>query len=570
MGNMKRIISMLVAFAMLIGVVPTTTVHAEIPIEGTPVVGILQQGMSRTFVIDNSFWNGALFGMGGDLQITIARSQFFYITLTDPNGYSYTNYDSVNGHRLEGVIEGIPPEEAVANPVPAHDMQVIALNFPDSTSHLRGLQVINPIHGDNPWLYTVTYQSGPFAAMDFVSVIQQPIYFTIGDDVYGCVWRFNTTSGVLTARANCNCLSGERSWRRAGGESQLGFHKDVTSIVYGDDVTRLISSSSPSDFINLTSVTFKSAIPPEGSSGLFDNTPALTTIYVPVGSKATYQEAWGGFFNNYNIVEVEFCLDCGESFFCQCNFPDFITIRDMVICTNELLLDLSGLNLTDDEIKPLAYMRRLDTIDLSDNLISDLEPLRRLRSLAFLLLNNNPVKNLEPLSELKNLAFLSLWNVTICRGQVTKLEEALPNAFIWAENLIDCSASCACYVCTDKCVCADCECDCDCKTCHDSRCVECNPPDYIYISAVNVTEGYIELTNPTDTAISTRGLFLSNDEDDLFMWQMPVVIISPDDVVQIRTDSNDKEGLKRMRTNFDLEDEDMVWITDVRGNTKNE
>jgi len=183
---------------------------------------------------------------------------------------------------------------------------------------------------------------------------------------------------------------------------------------------------------------------------------------------------------------------------------------------------------------------------------------------------------------------------------------------------------CECYVCTNKCACADCECDCACKICHDSHCVECCDlhicvdcgttctlhicstcnricilhvcgmceiictlhvcticdrtcelyvcaycnrfPDNLYISEVNITGGYIELSNPTENSISTKGLYLSNDDEDLFMWQMPVFIIRPSMTIRIKTSSNNDDSfIKRMQTNFDLAVNDKLRLTDATG-----
>jgi hypothetical protein len=74
-------------------------------------------------------------------------------------------------------------------------------------------------------------------------------------------------------------------------------------------------------------------------------------------------------------------------------------------------------------------------------------------------------------------------------------------------------------------------------------------------------DGWIEITNPANTAISTRGLFLTNTDDDLFLWQMPVVVIEADGTIRIRTDSNDNNGLKRMRANFDLSEGETIRLT---------
>jgi uncharacterized membrane protein len=85
----------------------------------------------------------------------------------------------------------------------------------------------------------------------------------------------------------------------------------------------------------------------------------------------------------------------------------------------------------------------------------------------------------------------------------------------------------------------------------------------LFISDVSILsgDGWIEITNPANTAISTRGLFLTNTDDDLFLWQMPVVVIEADGTIRIRTDSNDNNGLKRMRANFDLSEGETIRLT---------
>jgi hypothetical protein len=95
----------------------------------------------------------------------------------------------------------------------------------------------------------------------------------------------------------------------------------------------------------------------------------------------------------------------------------------------------------------------------------------------------------------------------------------------------------------------------------------------LIISVVNPTEngGWLEISNPTAYAATTKGLYLSNDDDDLFLWQMPAVIIRPDVTVRIRANSNSTcDVLKRMQTNFDIADGDTVRLSDAHGNVLSE
>jgi len=110
------------------------------------------------------------------------------------------------------------------------------------------------------------------------------------------------------------------------------------------------------------------------------------------------------------------------------------------------------------------------------------------------------------------------------------------------------------------------------ESCFGADCGECDfcqlPPDHLYISNVNSTEngGYIELHNPTDTAITTKGLYLSNDDDDPFLWQMPSLIVRGGETFRIRTQSNNTcEVLKRIDVNFDLNEGDVLQLVDVNG-----
>jgi hypothetical protein len=109
-------------------------------------------------------------------------------------------------------------------------------------------------------------------------------------------------------------------------------------------------------------------------------------------------------------------------------------------------------------------------------------------------------------------------------------------------------------------------------------------PDHLYISTVNTTEnnGWLEITNPTDKAVSTKGLYLSvnplcigsecgncNDED-FCNWQMPSVIIRPGIPVRIRMKNNNAcITTKRLRSNFDFNNmtaSGKVYLFDSVGN----
>jgi hypothetical protein len=107
-------------------------------------------------------------------------------------------------------------------------------------------------------------------------------------------------------------------------------------------------------------------------------------------------------------------------------------------------------------------------------------------------------------------------------------------------------------------------------------------PDYlasgdVHISAIQAraqgTQGnWIEITNGTNRAISTRGLYLSDNWDERgrdddeeqvapqdrpfdFRWRLPGIIIRPGQTVFLRTTgstSSENDAVKRMETNFGI------------------
>jgi hypothetical protein len=120
--------------------------------------------------------------------------------------------------------------------------------------------------------------------------------------------------------------------------------------------------------------------------------------------------------------------------------------------------------------------------------------------------------------------------------------------------------------------------DCICEhSCDDPNC-SCNP--WLYISDADVDEngGWIELTNPTDTAISTRGLYLSTLDicgfwfecddcldSDFFQWQMPSFIVRANATVKVRANGNVIDVVhKRMTTNFDFNFGDTLYLTTAK------
>ena len=117
-------------------------------------------------------------------------------------------------------------------------------------------------------------------------------------------------------------------------------------------------------------------------------------------------------------------------------------------------LELSGDNLTDDDIKeigklvnleslylsnnqigdisPLSRLTNLETLSLSNNQISDISSLSGLTNLKSLYLDNNQISNIEALSQLTNLEVLFLNNNQI--NDVSALEKLDIKNFDWRDN----------------------------------------------------------------------------------------------------------------------------------------
>jgi len=91
--------------------------------------------------------------------------------------------------------------------------------------------------------------------------------------------------------------------------------------------------------------------------------------------------------------------------------PEYVTIRGIRIPTNQVVLYLESMWLTDEDVAPLRYMTHLRELRLGDNDIRDLSFLEGIETLQMLWLNNNHnIGDISPLAELPNLWFLDLSN----------------------------------------------------------------------------------------------------------------------------------------------------------------
>jgi uncharacterized repeat protein (TIGR02543 family) len=92
-------------------------------------------------------------------------------------------------------------------------------------------------------------------------------------------------------------------------------------------------------------------------------------------------------------------------------------------------------------------------------------------------------------------------------------------------------------------------------------------PDNLYIKSAQ--NGLIELYNPTDKSISTRGMYIlyDDDDDDSFEWQMPSVIVRSKQTILVKSTGDEAaDAWKRMSFNFGLLFGKTLKLTDAGEN----
>ena len=136
--------------------------------------------------------------------------------------------------------------------------------------------------------------------------------------------------------------------------------------------------------------------------------------------------------------------------------PDVITIGTETISPEVTSLVLNQLRLKTEDIAPLAQLKNLESLSLTDNGIAeigilsgltklsflqlgnnqivDLSPLESLTELKTLYLDGNPIADFSPLQKLQKLTTLSLKNTGISEEQLIALETALPECSIYCER----------------------------------------------------------------------------------------------------------------------------------------
>ncbi|MBQ8791087.1 MAG: CotH kinase family protein [Ruminiclostridium sp.] len=90
----------------------------------------------------------------------------------------------------------------------------------------------------------------------------------------------------------------------------------------------------------------------------------------------------------------------------------------------------------------------------------------------------------------------------------------------------------------------------------------------LYISEI-YTSGdadWLELYNPNDTAVSTKDMYLSDDEGVLNKWKIPTVSVQPHSVLTVVCKNNkDSSSLLKVQANFNLKSGEIITLSDGTG-----
>jgi len=85
-------------------------------------------------------------------------------------------------------------------------------------------------------------------------------------------------------------------------------------------------------------------------------------------------------------------------------------------------------------------------------------------------------------------------------------------------------------------------------------------------SLTTMPDDWIEIHNPTEKTVSTKGLYLSDSNSDFRKWQMPSMIIRAGETVVIKNNHNDStDTLKRAQSNFSLEMGERLRLCNANG-----
>lgn len=87
---------------------------------------------------------------------------------------------------------------------------------------------------------------------------------------------------------------------------------------------------------------------------------------------------------------------------------DYILIGDQEFLTEDSVLYLESMNLSNSDLESLKYMKNLDTLHLNNNNITDLAPIKEISTLTYLDLSGNDIYNINDIANLVHLESLYL------------------------------------------------------------------------------------------------------------------------------------------------------------------
>ena len=209
------------------------------------------------------------------------------------------------------------------------------------------------------------------------------------------------------------------------------------------------------------------------------------------------------------------------------------------------------------DISALGGLAKLHTLRLSNNRIVDISALKNLENLNQLLLRNNQITDLTPLFGMGTTVqhfwnvSLDLYNNPVTLQQVRELYLTMREDSIINHNAV-------CSECRKQEFYCPCPCGCD-------ECGNCDPISHLLIFT-DIIDGvsWIEIFNPTNRTISTKGLFITDDSNNLFLWQIPSLIIEANGFVLI-SNFDIEPTLNRAQVDFDVATSETLYLATASG-----
>lgn len=209
----------------------------------------------------------------------------------------------------------------------------------------------------------------------------------------------------------------------------------------------------------------------------------------------------------------------------------YVKIGGQEYATHTTNLQLNGQNLIDHDIEVLDQMTNLGVLNLRNNQITNILPLNGMTSLVNLSLDNNQLNDLSPLKGMTNLRTLNLINNKITDleplyGMGTTAPEHISVRLNLTDNPISLTQIEALRLnLPERAVIT-----------HNATEYGCNGcmrlPDYCVCTlSINVVDSMVEIYNRSSNSVSTRGLYLVDDNS--FNWQISAMIIRAGEVIRV-------------------------------------